>query len=860
MTKHLSTHSTLTGADFIQAASFYSGASPEPQRIVPDIGQTYAWVGQTGDLGASYNWLNTGNPSLHGEPDAGDTATLQFGQNLYGTLTIGGLSVVNGATTPISFGSASNTTTITATTLNLSGPVQFEENTDLTSSNLTIQGSTIVDSAGISVQGSLQIAASATPSSLLLTDYAFLNIDNSDAQIGFGTYGSATLTAADGAFLEANGGSIALGDTSGDLANDSGSGTLIITDPDTEAFLEEGIQVGNYGQGAILVENGAYATIGGSSGVSVGSTDTGVVGAITVTGAGSVLSIDGSLSVGLGGALAADAGGVMQMEVDADVQGSLLVNGPGSEFSARELTLDYGSVVSILSGGTVNAIDILINGTAAPIQVEGGTLTAHTTIVDETNTSVIEGFGRINARNLFDFASIAAQAGTLVVNADAFNINGISATAGSVLDLRQGGDFDNVSGAGTLLLEGTSGDYEFDTGTLSIGTMLLNSGTTAYLLSNIVSSTITDNGTLTVYSDSFVNIKGKLSGAGSIELQSGSALELAAAGTLSETISGAGTLQLAAATTLGKMAPIVAELDVLKSGSLSGAGTLTAVIEDAGSIAAAGGTLALAGGFTAPVTGTLSAGTGAVLDITSAGTLAGAIVGAGTLRLDAVMVFAPHAALSVGSVIDNATIRMAAGENLTNAAGHGFAINAASATTLALGGSATNTFTNAGSFAAAGAGAVSIGATFNNTGTAALGAASLTFAGVIANTGTITATGAVLFDRAVSGTGTLDIGATGTLSLLAGAASGQQADFLATTGALDLTAPTSMLGTIAGFAGSDMIDLVKTPETAFSYAAGILTVKSGSTTEATLHFAGTYTAASFAITPDGHGGSLISFV
>jgi hypothetical protein len=368
----------------------------------------------------------------------------------------------------------------------------------------------------------------------------------------------------------------------------------------------------------------------------------------------------------------------------------------------------------------------------------------------------------------------------------------ISATAGSILDLRQGGDFDNVSGAGTLLLEGTSGDYEFDTGTLSIGTMLLNSGATAYLLSNTVSSTITDNGTLTVYSDSFANIKGKLSGAGSIELQSG--------------------------------------------------------------------TLALAGGFTAPVTGTLSAGTGAVLDITSAGTLAGAIVGAGTLRLDAVMVFAPHAALSVGSVIDNATIRMAVGENLTNAAGHGFAINAASATTLALGASATNTFTNAGSFSAAGAGAVSIGATFNNIGTAALGAASLTFAGVITNIGTITATGAVLFDRAVSGTGTLDIGATGTLSLLAGAASGQQADFLANTGALALTAPTSMLGTIAGFAGSDMIDLMKTPETAFSYAAGILTVKSGSTTEATLHFAGTYTAASFAIVPDGHGGSLISFV
>jgi hypothetical protein len=382
----------------------------------------YVWVGQTGDLGASYNWLNTGNPSLPGEPDAGDTATLQYGQDLYGTLTIGGLTVSNGATTPISFGSASS---ITATTLNLSGPVQFEDETSVTADSLTIQGSTTADSAVIATQGSLQIAASATPSSLLLTDYAFLNIDNSDAQIGFGTYGNATLTAANGAFIEAVGGSMELGDTSGDSANYSGSGTLIVTDPDTEAFLEECILVGDYGPGAILVENGAYASIGGASGVSVDIppvyTGSGVVGAITVTGAGSLLSIDGSLSVGIGGALSASAGGVMEMEVDADVAGSLLVSGPGSEFSARELTLEYGSVVSILSGATVNAIDFRIDSTAAPIQLDGGTLTAHTTIYDDTHTSVIAGFGTINARSLEGFANIAAQAGKLVVNADAYN-------------------------------------------------------------------------------------------------------------------------------------------------------------------------------------------------------------------------------------------------------------------------------------------------------------------------------------------------------------------------------------------------------------------------------------------------------
>ncbi len=44
-----------------------------------------------------------------------------------------------------------------------------------------------------------------------------------------------------------------------------------------------------------------------------------------------------------------------------------------------------------------------------------------------------------------------------------------------------------------------------------------------------------------------------------------------------------------------------------------------------------------------------------------------------------------------------------------------------------------------------------------------------------------------------------------------------------------------MLGTIAGFAGAAVTDLIDTPRTAFSYAAGTLTVKSGTTTEATLH-------------------------
>jgi len=96
--------------------------------------------------------------------------------------------------------------------------------------------------------------------------------------------------------------------------------------------------------------------------------------------------------------------------------------------------------------------------------------------------------------------------------------------------------------------------------------------------------------------------------------------------------------------------------------------------------------------------------------------------------------------------------------------------------------------------------------------------------------------------------------------LLAGAASGQTVDFLATTGALDLQTPLDFAGTIAGFAGSDTIDLLKTAATGLSYSGGTLTVLDQSATVATLRFSGSYTQSDFALTSDGHGGALIKFV
>ncbi|MEJ0047849.1 MAG: hypothetical protein WDN04_18300 [Rhodospirillales bacterium] len=85
-------------------------------------------------------------------------------------------------------------------------------------------------------------------------------------------------------------------------------------------------------------------------------------------------------------------------------------------------------------------------------------------------------------------------------------------------------------------------------------------------------------------------------------------------------------------------------------------------------------------------------------------------------------------------------------------------------------------------------------------------------------------------------------------------------DFLATTGLLDLTKPLDFKGAIAGFGGNDQIDLIKTAETSFNYASGVLTVKDGSKVVASLNFAGNnYSNSTFMFTSDGHQGTLITF-
>jgi len=133
----------------------------------------------------------------------------------------------------------------------------------------------------------------------------------------------------------------------------------------------------------------------------------------------------------------------------------------------------------------------------------------------------------------------------------------------------------------------------------------------------------------------------------------------------------------------------------------------------------------------------------------------------------------------------------------------------------------------------------------------------------VVNTGVIdVASGGLKFLGKVAGNGLFEIGGAANLSLV-GASSGQTVEFMAGTGQLELTHALKFAGTIANFGANDVIDLIKTIHTkdiGYSYNAGILTVTSGSTTIASLHFAGSYDTADFAIQSIGQGNFAITFV
>ncbi len=136
--------------------------------------------------------------------------------------------------------------------------------------------------------------------------------------------------------------------------------------------------------------------------------------------------------------------------------------------------------------------------------------------------------------------------------------------------------------------------------------------------------------------------------------------------------------------------------------------------------------------------------------------------------------------------------------------------------------------------------------------------------GSVANAGTIAAQGGTLALGALSGTGTLLIGAGATLRLQGLCGAGQSVDFAGANATLALQAEADApAGTIAGLAAGDAIDVLGSLISSATYQAqgtqgGVLTLFYGNQAAATLHLSGSYAGDVFLTAGDGADGTLVT--
>jgi hypothetical protein len=153
------------------------------------------------------------------------------------------------------------------------------------------------------------------------------------------------------------------------------------------------------------------------------------------------------------------------------------------------------------------------------------------------------------------------------------------------------------------------------------------------------------------------------------------------------------------------------------------------------------------------------------LDITTAGTVSGAITGAGILRFDGKTTFDGGATLSAVTLIETANITLGTGEGLTEAAGHSFEVTAAASTITTLSGASGDIFTNSGSLLANGAGTADIAVAFVNDASAVATSGTLAFLDAVSGAGTFSAGTLSIIDLKGGGTLTGAIAGAGTVRI-----------------------------------------------------------------------------------------------
>jgi hypothetical protein len=456
---------------------------------------------------------------------------------------------------------------------------------NITVNGATLSGGALLGNAGF---GFFLNGATLDGSAHVLTNLASISVDNNTNSYLNGTIANLGTVTVDSTgygtslILEGStvtltgGGTLALSDN----ANNYIYGATVATVLDNAGNTIEG--AGHLGDGQMTLVNGGIIEATGANAlvINLGST-----GLNTATGE----------MVGLGG-------GGLVLQNGTYTNDGLILAGDGSSVTFQSSAVLTNYAGGTLTGGAYVALDA---GHGATLTLGGLAMTTDAATIELSGANAVIDAGGVSIVTTLD-----------------------DITAGGALLLVNGANFTGGGGGGVFT---DSGFLELAGGTFTDGTVTITSGADLSGFGTLAANVVND-GTITIVGGTLV-FDGTVTGTGTIVMGQGGILDLVGGGALPTNAMGDGTLQLSfGGYTLADGAPSVTNINVESTASLTGTGTLSNVISDAGVLAAQGGTLTLDGALSG--SGMVMADTGAMLAISGGGTFAGAIGGSGTVLID----------------------------------------------------------------------------------------------------------------------------------------------------------------------------------------------------------------------------------
>ncbi len=409
----------------------------------------YQWVGPNdGDLGNEGNWVNTSNPGTVQTPGTNDVAIIQVGENLYGTLDVAALDLVQASGAP-TVSITGSSTQVTAASVGIGYGFTLDTGAYLQAGNLGIDGDgTVVtvqnnaylyDSAG--ENDVLSIGAGFGSASLIVTrggTFAYASTAATGTlNLGDASNSTATLTVSAGGNVESTLSSLNIGAASGatGILNVTGAGSQVLIDNYGDTTIGDFGELGGSAQGTVSVTAGGYASLSSDGEVYVG-TSAGMA-KILVSGANSAVEAGpyteiGEYGTNIAGEILVQAGGEFDNATDTYLSnGTISVSGPNSVFTGRILSADDGTIVQVSNGGFVHVADVQLAGT---VKLSAGTVNARAGFYMYGGSEVI-GAGTLSAAAVGNAGLLVASGGKLVVGGSISGTGAMHILSGALLDL-----------------------------------------------------------------------------------------------------------------------------------------------------------------------------------------------------------------------------------------------------------------------------------------------------------------------------------------------------------------------------------------------------------------------------------------